>query len=139
MFATARLFLNAEKSKLVHEGSEEAAFLYAAPGDEIPESAAEMFGLVDGDLPGTKGRSGSANKGGEPKGVKAVELTSVKGIGAATAKALAAAGIDTVEKLAAINPDAAPTVEGIAATFKWADVVASAAELAPPAAPSGAA
>lgn len=65
MFAKARLFLNADKSKLVHEGSEEAAFLYAAPGDEIPDSAAEMFGLVDGDLPkAKKPKSGDGDKSG---------------------------------------------------------------------------
>ena len=74
MFAKARLFLNAEKSKLVHEGSEEAAFLYAIPGDEIPDSAAEMFGLVDGDLPKPEPEP-------ENKGKKAGADKSVKGDG----------------------------------------------------------
>jgi hypothetical protein len=85
MIAKARLFLNADKTKLVRENTEEAAFLYASPGDEIPESAAEMFGLVDGDLPkakkeksadagADKGTKTGANKGakaGANKGTKA--------------------------------------------------------------------
>lgn len=60
MEAKARLFLNADRDKLLPEGHEEAAFLYAAPGDEIPDEAAERFGLVDGDLP--KGGKAPANK-----------------------------------------------------------------------------
>lgn len=137
MFAKSRLFHTADKSALVHEDSEDAAFLYANTGDEIPESAAELYGLVDGDLPEAKGRSGSANKGGKPQSDKAVELTSVKGIGAATAKALTAGGIDSVEKLAAVNPLEAPTLEGVSATFNWAAVVVAAAELVPPAGEGG--
>jgi len=80
MFAKARLFLNAEKNKLVHEDSEEAAFLYAIPGDEIPDSAAEMFGLVDGDLP--KPEPEPENKGkkaGADKSVKGGDAKSAAG------------------------------------------------------------
>lgn len=47
-----RLYLTADKSTLVAEGDERAATLYATPGDEIPASAAETFGLIDGALPG---------------------------------------------------------------------------------------
>ena len=47
--AKVRLFHNADKTKLVHEG-DEAAFLYANTGDEIPDTACELYGLVDGDL-----------------------------------------------------------------------------------------
>ncbi len=50
MIAAAKLFLVADKSELVAEGDPRAAFLYATPGDEIPAEAAEMFGLVDGDI-----------------------------------------------------------------------------------------
>lgn len=50
MFAKERLFLNAARSALLSEGHPEAATLYAAPGDEIPDSIAEAFGLVDGCL-----------------------------------------------------------------------------------------
>ncbi len=50
MQAKERLFLNADKTRLVKDGDKHAAFLYAVPGDEIPESAAKKFGLVDGQL-----------------------------------------------------------------------------------------
>ncbi|RVG08814.1 hypothetical protein CN234_16815 [Sinorhizobium meliloti] len=53
MQAKERLFLNADKTKLVKDGDKHAAFLYAVPGDEIPESAASKFGLVDGRLKGS--------------------------------------------------------------------------------------
>ncbi len=51
VIARQRLFLNADKTKLVAEGDTEGAFLYVAPGDEIPEDAHELFGLEDGALP----------------------------------------------------------------------------------------
>lgn len=51
MIAKERLFLNASRDALFPENHAKAAFLYAAAGDEIPETAAEMFGLVDGGLP----------------------------------------------------------------------------------------
>lgn len=54
VIARQRLFLNADKTKLVAEGDTEGAFLYAAPGDEIPEEAHDLFGLDDGALPGFK-------------------------------------------------------------------------------------
>ena len=57
MEAKSRLFLNAARDKLVAEGHADAAFLYAAPGDEIPTEAAELFGLVDGDLPKKKAKA----------------------------------------------------------------------------------
>lgn len=48
MHARERLYLTADKDRVVREGDPKAAFLYAALGDEIPNSAAERFGLVDG-------------------------------------------------------------------------------------------
>lgn len=48
--AQERLYLTADKGRVVREGDPKAAFLYAALGDEIPENAAEKFGLVDGRL-----------------------------------------------------------------------------------------
>lgn len=48
MQAAMRLFITADRKRLVAEGHPDGAFLYAAPGDEIPESAAEMFSLVEG-------------------------------------------------------------------------------------------
>lgn len=48
--ARERLYLTADRSRLVREGDPKAAFLYAAAGDEIPASAVEKFGLVNGRL-----------------------------------------------------------------------------------------
>lgn len=48
--AQQRLYLTADKDRLVRQDDPAAAFLYCTPGDEIPESAAERFGLVDGRL-----------------------------------------------------------------------------------------
>lgn len=48
MIAKERIYLNAERTKALPEGHKDAAFLYATPGDEIPESAVELLGLVDG-------------------------------------------------------------------------------------------
>ncbi|MDA2936830.1 hypothetical protein MYX75_01020 [Acidobacteria bacterium AH-259-A15] len=43
--AEERMYLTADKSELVPEGDEKAAFLYATPGTRIPEAAAVKFGL----------------------------------------------------------------------------------------------
>lgn len=51
MKAKQRLYLTASKTALVAQGDRRAATLYCTPGDEIPDSAAERFGLVDGALP----------------------------------------------------------------------------------------
>lgn len=48
MRAKTRLYLTADRAALVREGDPRAASLYAAIGDEIPDSAAARFGLVDG-------------------------------------------------------------------------------------------
>ena len=50
MKANARLYLTACATALVAAGDPRAAQLYASPGDDIPDSAAEKFGLVDGDI-----------------------------------------------------------------------------------------
>lgn len=118
MIATARLFLVADKSRVVAEGDEDAAFLYCAPGDEIPEQAAELFGLVDGDLPkkaaakavplvkqdadaakggkapGNKGGKAPANKGGKPRATVADKAPAQDA--AAAASGDAASGTGTV-------------------------------------------
>ncbi|WP_034157919.1 hypothetical protein [Sphingomonas sp. ERG5] len=61
MKAKTRLYLTADRLALVLEGDTRAATLYATPGDDIPDSAAERYGLVDGAL-------GDAPTG-EPEGV----------------------------------------------------------------------
>jgi len=141
MKCKARLFLTAAKDALVPEGHADAAFLYASPGDEIPDSAVALFGLVDGDLPaegekekkpgGDKERRGGGDKGAGGSNAPAV-LTSIKGIGEATAKNLVAAGIADVAALAAIDPAAPPTVQHLPPRFDWAAVVTLAKEALPP-------
>lgn len=51
MLAQERLYLTEKRDRVVREGDARSAFLYAVPGDEIPQSAADKFGLVDGRLP----------------------------------------------------------------------------------------
>lgn len=75
MQAKERLFFTADRKRVVAEGDQKAAFLYAAPGDEIPESAAEKFGLVDGRLKGRKpaadkSKAPDNDKSGKPDGDK---------------------------------------------------------------------
>ena len=76
MLAAERLWLTAGRDRLVREGHKDAATLYAAVGDEIPDSAAAMFGLADGRLgaaplaakerkaPDNKERKGGDDKSG---------------------------------------------------------------------------
>jgi len=141
MKCTQRLYLSKDRKKVVPEGSKEAATLYAVPGDEIPQSAAELFGLVDGHLKGFdpekerkagqdkehKGGSDKGNKGGSDK---EPSLTDVKGIGPAAAKAFAAAGITTIAQLAAVDLANPPKLEGLPTVFKLDAVVDAAKELA---------
>lgn len=44
MIAAERMYLTAGRDRIVPEGHPDAAFLYAAPGDEVPDSAAELIG-----------------------------------------------------------------------------------------------
>lgn len=62
MVAAMRLCLTANKDELVAEDDPRAAFLYAAVGDEIPQSAVEKFGLVDGKLPANDGGLAEAER-----------------------------------------------------------------------------
>lgn len=141
--ATQRLYLTADNKRLVAEGNGKAATLYATPGDQIPDSAADRFGLVNGALPGAKGagdgggakerkpgedkeRKPGEDKGGQgggQKDAKAPALTDIRGIGAATAKKLVAAGVADVAALAALDPAAPPAIEGLPPVFDWAAIV----------------
>jgi len=144
MIAKERLYLTADKSKLVRTGERGAATLYCTPGTQIPDSAAERFGLVDGALPDGETKEDKQPKPnkekapGEDKGGKTAAqpadptlLTSVKGIGAPTAAKLVAAGIADTAALAAIDPAAAPAIAGLPPRFDWAAVVATAKSLQP--------
>lgn len=145
-----RLYLNKDKSKLVPHGHDDAAFLYASPGDEIPESAAERFGLKDGKLPKRKEGGTPPNKERDPgktkgkpgkgkptppappaKPAAAPALTDIAGIGQATADRLAAAGIADVAALAKIDAASPPQVEQLPPNFDWAATVAAAGKLVP--------
>ncbi|MEP0409165.1 helix-hairpin-helix domain-containing protein [Roseibium sp.] len=134
MIAKQRLYLNADKSAVVGEGDRACAFLYAVPGDEIPDEAAARFGLVDGKLPRKGSKGGKASKGskaaenevagnGQPA---ADDLTSIKGIGKATAKALVQAGVDSFKALAEVDPNAPPVKVSGATDTEWAAWVAAA-------------
>lgn len=149
MEAKERLYITADKKRLVAEGDPAGAFLYAAPGDTIPQSAVAMFGLVEGAIPGEKRRDGGedksrkdgSDKGGKGDGNKnstaqPVDLTEIKGIGKASAAALVAAGIDGWEKLAAIDPENPPKIDGLGARVAWADWVAAARQKAAPETPA---
>lgn len=46
--AKKRLYLNADRTKLVEEGSPDAAFLLAAEGAEVPDAEAKRYGLTGG-------------------------------------------------------------------------------------------
>lgn len=126
MNAQERIYLTADKTAVVGFGDKRAAFLYAAIGDEIPDSAAKMFGIVDGKLKG----KGSA-KADEP--ATGDDLSKIKGIGAASAKALVAAGIDSFAALAAIDPASPPAFEGLSSRVDWAAWVDGAKERSKPA------
>lgn len=42
-----RLWLTADRERLVEDGDPEAAFLFATPGKRIPRDQAERYGLAD--------------------------------------------------------------------------------------------
>lgn len=50
MIAKERLYLTVSRKALVREGDAAGVELYCAAGDEIPPSAVELFGLVDGTI-----------------------------------------------------------------------------------------
>lgn len=144
MQAKERLYLTADKSALVREGDPRGATLYAAPGDEIPASAVERFGLADGTVAGgakeaaplrTKELAPDRTKGDGPD-----DLTAIKGIGKATAAALTSAGIGTFAELAGVDPASPPEIEATARESAWVSWAAQARVLAvakPAPAPGG--
>ena len=155
--AKQRLYLNADKTALVEAGHEEAATLYCTPGDMIPDSAAERFGLVDGKLKKAKsgsdqkenkpspnkekkGGSDKEQKSGDAKGgpPKPPELTDIGGIGPATAKKLAEQGVGTVEAFASLTDELTAKLTGMPPAFDFAAAIAAAKALLPPAAPADA-
>lgn len=47
MIAKARLYLTLDRKRIVPANSKEAAYLFAAPGQEIPDDLAKRYGLTD--------------------------------------------------------------------------------------------
>ena len=139
MKCTQRLYVTKDRKKAVPAGHKDAAALYAVPGDEIPQSAADRFGLVDGHLKGfDPDAAEKEDRGGKDKGgggdttpQQGDDLAALKGVGAKTAAALAAGGYATFSAIAALDPANPPQVEGLPAVFKWADVIADAKTRAP--------
>ncbi len=72
MIAKERMYTNAAQTRLVRAGSPDAAFLYATPGTEIPESAVKRFGIVNGrkftkePAPAKKAKTPAADKAKKP-------------------------------------------------------------------------
>ncbi len=56
-----RLYLTADKARVVDEGDAEAAFLLVGEGGELPEEEAEKYGLT-----GAKAKAKAADKAQEP-------------------------------------------------------------------------
>jgi predicted flap endonuclease-1-like 5' DNA nuclease len=163
MIATERLLLTADKSRLVRDGDPEGKTLYCTPGTEIPDSAARLFGLVDGTIGKTKGGkeaptnptkekqpggdkekapgddkgAGSGTKGVDDAGGD--DLTRIKFVGAKVAAGFVAAGLTSFAQIAAIDVAQPPVVEGTNATTKWDQIVESAKALAGTAAGDGSA
>jgi hypothetical protein len=63
MITTTRLFFSSDRRRVVPEGHRDAAFLFAAPGDEIPESDVERYGLKAVANTPNKAAAQSPNKG----------------------------------------------------------------------------
>ena len=64
--AKVRMFLTADRSRVVGEGDPDAASLYASPGSRLPDDAVKQFGLAGGNLPvkpKNKQRPRGENKG----------------------------------------------------------------------------
>jgi len=133
MKATQRLYLTADRKKVVPAGHPKAATLYCVPGDEIPQSAADKLGLVDGGLKGggskeDRGASNKERKPGEDKGgpggggegaPQPDDLTKLAGVDAKTAAKLAAAGLKTFGAIADLDPSNPPPLEGLPPEFDW--------------------
>lgn len=61
--STKRLYLTADKAKVVEEGDPEAAFLLVGEGGQIPQEEAEKYGL-------TKAAESAETKAVKPKADK---------------------------------------------------------------------
>lgn len=96
MLARERLYLTADRDRLVRTGDPKAAFLYASPGDEIPDTAAARFGLADGRLKPGKRSTAEVLLGSSVLPAE-VEIASGKSVqlGRVAAQAHKASGLST--------------------------------------------
>lgn len=53
---TENVYLNADKTQVVEEGSEEAAFHYGAPGQLVPQKEAERLGISGNQIAGDEAK-----------------------------------------------------------------------------------
>ena len=102
MKCTQRLYLTADRKRVVGDGDKKAATLYAVPGDEIPQSAADAFGLVDGHL---KGFDPDAKAAAEEKA--AADAAAAEASAKADAEAKAKADAEAAEAAAKVDAEAA--------------------------------
>jgi len=139
VIADERIYLTADKQRAVGQGQPGAHTLYAAPGHRIPLDAAARLGIgSDGRVaqkgrkstPDNKERKGPADdKSGNGPGASG-DLTQIKGIGKATAAALAAAGIGDLAALAAADPATPPDTGSAISANDWVSWVDAAKSLA---------
>jgi hypothetical protein len=64
-----RLWLNADKSRVVKDGDPEAAFLLASPGKEVPAEDVERYGLAPKASKGKGAKDGAPDAQAEGKAV----------------------------------------------------------------------
>lgn len=62
-----RLYVNADRSKVVSEDSPEAAYLLVSEGGEIPEEEAKRYGLVKSSKMATAEESGTKARSAPPE------------------------------------------------------------------------
>ena len=47
MIVKERLYFTADRKRVVNENMREGRFLFAKPGDDIPDSIAKQYGLIE--------------------------------------------------------------------------------------------
>lgn len=82
MIAKRRLFVNADKSKIVDEGSEEAAYLLAGEGVEVSAEDIKKYGLKKTDVGDTPKSQTEASLEAEAEAKAAEAETQAKAVAA---------------------------------------------------------
>ena len=71
-----KMWLTADRSRVVKDGDPEAKFLYATPGMNLQPHEADRFGIVDGTVPSSEAQAKAAQ--GEKVEGKAVDKDEVE-------------------------------------------------------------